>query len=164
MIVPLSITVTGLIKMGIQLVLFAGVYIWFAFRGTSAGINGYALMFPVLIVMLAGLGLGFGLIISSLTTKYRDLRFLIAFGIQLWMYATPVIYPLSAMEGKYEKFKWVIQANPLTAILETFKYGFLGVGSFSWGSLAYSAVFTIAVLLAGTFIFNRVERSFMDVV
>ena len=150
--------------MGIQLILFAGVYVWYAFNGTSAAMNGYAWLFPVLIVMMGGLGLGFGVIISSLTTKYRDLRFLLAFGIQLWMFATPVIYPLSVMEGKYEKFMWIIQANPITSILETFKYGFLGAGSFSWGALVYSAIFTVAVLFIGTLIFNRVERSFMDVV
>lgn len=164
MIVPLSITITGLIKMGIQLILFAGVYVWYAFNGTTIAMNVYAWLFPVLIVMMGGLGLGFGIIISSLTTKYRDLRFLLAFGIQLWMFATPVIYPLSVMEGKYEKFMWIIQANPITSILETFKYGFLGAGSFSWGALCYSALFTVVVLLAGTFVFNRVERSFMDVV
>jgi lipopolysaccharide transport system permease protein len=164
MIVPLSITLTGIIKMGIQLILFFAVFGWFAFHGITVGINPYALLFPVLIIMLGGLGLGFGVIISSLTTKYRDLRFLLVFGVQLWMFASPVIYPLSVLEGRYEKFMWIIQANPLTAILETFKYGFLGAGSFSWGALGYSTLFTVAVLLLGTFIFNRVERSFMDVV
>ena len=167
MIVPLSITITGLVKMGIQLILFAAVYLWFFLSNSSPSSvspNVFCLLSPVLIFLLGALGLGFGLIISSLTTKYRDLRFLITFGVQLWMYATPVIYPLSMMEGKYHKFMWIIKANPLTAILETFKYGFLGAGTFSWGALAYSAVFTLAVLLIGTFIFNRVERSFMDVV
>lgn len=164
MIVPLSITLTGIIKLGIQMLLFILVYLWYAWQGTTAGMNGYALLFPLLLIMLGGLGLGFGIIISSLTTKYRDFRFLLAFGVQLWMFATPVIYPLSVMEGKYEKFMWIIQANPLTSILETFKYGFLGAGSFSWGALAYSALFTLAVLLMGIYVFNRVERSFMDVV
>ena len=164
MIVPLSITLTGIIKMMVQLALFVLVYLWYAFRGTSPALNGYAWLLPVLLLMLGGMGLGFGVIISSLTTKYRDLRFLISFGIQLWMFATPVIYPLSVMEGKYEKYLWIIQANPLTSILETFRYGFLGAGSFSWNALLYSALFTLTVLLAGTFIFNRVERSFMDVV
>ena len=164
MIVPLSITLTGIIKMMVQLALFVLVYLWYVFRGASPALNGYAWLLPVLLLMLGGMGLGFGVIISSLTTKYRDLRFLISFGIQLWMFATPVIYPLSVMEGKYEKYMWIIQANPLTSILETFRYGFLGAGSFSWNALLYSALFTVAVLLAGTFIFSRVERSFMDVV
>lgn len=164
MIVPLSITITGLVKMGIQLILFALIYLWFFLSNSSVCLNVYCLLSPLLIVMLGGLALGFGIIISSLTTKYRDLRFLITFGVQLWMYATPVIYPLSLMEGKYHKFMWIIKANPLTSIMETFKYGFLGAGSFSWWALAYSASFTVGVLLLGTYIFNRVERSFMDVV
>ena len=164
LIVPLSVTISGLVKFFIQLSLFAGIYIYFWVKGSSVSMNSYALLFPVLIFILAGLGLGFGIIISSLTTKYRDLKFLLTFAIQLWMYATPVIYPLSVMEGSYKKYMWLIQANPLTAVLETFRYGFLGQGSFSWLSLGYSFIATIVLLLIGTWIFNKVERSFMDVV
>lgn len=164
LIVPISVTLSGLLKMLIQFLLFAGVYIYFITKGTEIAINSYALLFPVLIFILAGLGLGFGIIISSMTTKYRDLKFLVAFAVQLWMYFTPVIYPLSVMEGNYKKFMWFIQANPLTAVLETFKYGFLGKGTFSWLSLGYSFVFTILILVIGTIIFNKVERSFLDVV
>jgi lipopolysaccharide transport system permease protein len=164
LIVPLSVTLSGLLKMLIQFFLFAGVYVYFIVKGTAVAINIYALLFPVLIFILAGLGLGFGIIISSMTTKYRDLKFLVAFAVQLWMYFTPVIYPLSVMEGNYKKYMWFIQANPLTAVLETFKYGFLGKGSFSWFSLGYSVLFTLVLLIIGTIIFNRVERSFMDVV
>lgn len=164
LVVPLSVTISGLLKMLIQLILFAGVYVYYVAKGSSVALNGYALLFPVLIFILAGLGLGFGIIISSLTTKYRDLKFLLAFAIQLWMYFTPVIYPLSVMEGSYKKYMWLIQANPLTAVLETFKYGFLGKGSFSWLALGYSMLFTILLLLLGTWVFNKVERSFMDVV
>jgi lipopolysaccharide transport system permease protein len=163
-VVPLAVTISGLLKMFIQFVLFGGVYIYFSLKGSTASINAYALLFPVLIFILAGLGLGFGIIISSLTTKYRDLKFLIAFAIQLWMYFTPVIYPLSVMEGNFKKYLWIIQANPLTAVLETFKYGFLGQGTFSWGALAYSLSFTIVLLIIGIWVFNKVERSFMDVV
>jgi lipopolysaccharide transport system permease protein len=164
LIVPLSVTISGLVKFFIQLSLFAGIYIYFWAKGSSVSMNSYALLFPVLIFILAGLGLGFGIIISSLTTKYRDLKFLLTFAIQLWMYATPVIYPLSVMEGSYKKYMWLIQANPLTAVLETFRYGFLGQGSFSWLALGYSFIATIVLLLIGTWIFNKVERSFMDVV
>lgn len=164
LIVPISVTISGLLKMFIQLILFAGVYVYFASKGSSASINSYALLFPVLIFILAGLGLGFGIIISSLTTKYRDLKFLLTFAIQLWMYATPVIYPLSVMEGTYKKYMWIIQANPLTSVMETFKFGFLGQGSFSWFGLGYSVLFTILLLLLGIWIFNKVEKSFMDVV
>jgi lipopolysaccharide transport system permease protein len=164
LVAPLSVVITGIIKMFIQFGLFFIAYIWFIYKGMPDAINAYAWLFPVLILMLGGLGLGFGIIISSLTTKYRDLKFLITFAIQLWMYATPIIYPLSVMQGKYEKYMWLIQANPVTAIIETFKYGFLGQGTFSWLSLCYSFIFMIIVLVASIFIFNRVGRSFMDVI
>jgi len=164
LIAPLSVTITGLIKMFIQFAVFILVYLYYAVKGSPVAPNAYAFLFPVLVLLLAGLGLGFGIIISSLTTKYRDLKFLLTFAVQLWMYATPVIYPLSVMEGSYHKYMWLIKANPLTAILETFKFGFLGQGSFSWFLLGYSAVVTVLILLAGIFIFNRVERSFMDTV
>lgn len=163
-IAPLSVVITGILKMFIQLMLFVLAYIWYINKGVPLAINSYAWLFPLLILMLGGLGLGFGILISSLTTKYRDLKFLIAFTIQLWMFATPVIYPLSVMQGKYENYMWVIQANPITSVMETFKYGFLGQGTFSWGALAYSGFFTIAILFFGIIIFNKVERSFMDVV
>jgi lipopolysaccharide transport system permease protein len=164
LVAPLSVIITGILKMFIQLMLFFIVYVWFALTGLPVMINYHALLFPILILMIAGMGLGFGLTISSLTTKYRDLKYLIVFAIQLWMYATPVIYPLSVMQGKYEKYMWLIQANPVTSIMETFKYGFLGQGTFSWFSLSYSAIFTLVVLFTGIIIFNKVERSFMDVV
>ena len=110
---------------------------------------------------MAGLALGFGMLISAMTNKYKDLVFLLTFAVQLAMYATPVIYPISSISAKY---KWLIQANPMTSIVETFRYGFLGSGTFSWGGLLYSFVFTIFVLIAGTIIFNKVEKSFMDTV
>ena len=99
-----------------------------------------------------------------MTTKYRDLKFLIAFGVSLWMYATPVIYPLSVMGGSYKKYMWLIQANPVTAVMETFKYGFLGQGTFTWFSLGYSFLFSVLILFLGIIVFNKVERSFMDVI
>lgn len=164
LIAPLSVTFSGLIKMFIQFGLFVFVYIFFVLKGTQVAPNLYALLFPLLILILAGLSLGFGIIISSMTTKYRDLKFLFSFGVQLWMYATPVIYPLSVMEGSYKRYMWLIQANPLTSVMETFRYGFLGQGSFSWWGLAYSTLFMIVILLLGIVIFNRVERSFMDII
>jgi lipopolysaccharide transport system permease protein len=164
LIAPLSITITGLIKMLIQFSLFIVVYIYFAVKGTPVQPNLYALLFPVLIIILASLSLGFGIIISSLTTKYRDLKFLISFAVQLWMYATPVIYPLSVMEGSYKKYMWIVQANPVTAVMETFKFGFLGQGTFSWSALAYSFFFSCLVLFLGIVVFNKIERSFMDVI
>ncbi len=164
MIVPLSVTISSLLKFLIQLILFVAFYIYFIATGSNVSPNSYALLFPLLLLMLAGLGLGFGVLFSSMTTKYRDLKFLLAFGVQLWMYATPIIYPLSIMEKQYSKYMWIISYNPVTPIIEAFKYGFLGEGMFSWGGLLYSFVFTIVLLLLGTIIFNKVERNFMDVV
>ena len=150
--------------MGIQFTLFLVVYIYYFASGVEFQVNAALLLVPILIVMLGCLGLGFGMIISSMTTKYRDLRFLITFGVQLWMYATPVIYPLSVMKETYPKYVWVLVANPLTAILETFKYAFTGVGEFNWIYFGYSFTFTVVILLLGIIIFNRVQRNFMDVI
>ena len=164
LIVPFSIVISNMVKMGIQLVLFLVVYAYYFIVLGTFEINWTIVLFPLLLLMLASLGLGFGLVISSLTTKYRDLRFLITFGVQLWMYATPVIYPLSVMKQNYPDKIWVIVANPLTAIIETFKFGFTGVGVFEWNYLLYSFVMSIAVLLLGIIVFNRVQKSFMDVI
>jgi lipopolysaccharide transport system permease protein len=164
LVVPLSIVISNLIKMAIQFILFIVVYIYYFASDVDFYLNMTILLVPLLIVMLGSLGLGFGMIISSMTTKYRDLRFLITFGVQLWMYATPVIYPLSVMKETYPKYIWVLVANPLTAILETFKYAFTGVGEFNWYYLSYSISFTIVILFLGIVIFNRVQRNFMDVI
>ena len=164
LVVPLSIVISNLLKMGIQLALFLAVYLWFFAQGVDFRPNAALLLIPLLILMLGGLGLGFGMVVSSMTTKYRDLRFLITFGVQLWMYATPVIYPLSVMKETYPQHVWALVANPLTAILEAFKYAFTGVGEFSWLYLGYSLAFTVAVLVLGVLVFNRVQRNFMDVI
>ncbi|HOG05547.1 MAG TPA: ABC transporter permease [Paludibacter sp.] len=161
LIVPLSTVTSNLVRMGIQFILFVIVYVYYIIIGAAVQPNAYAFLFPVLIVMLAGLSLGFGIIISSMTTKYRDLTILFTFIVQLWMYATPVIYPMSTMP---EKYRWAIELNPLTSIFEAFKYGMLGVGEFSWGSLGYSFAFTIILLAIGVVVFNKVQRSFMDTV
>lgn len=164
LVVPLSIVISNLIKMAIQLALFLAVYFYYFASGVDFQVNATILLVPLLIIMLGCLGLGFGMIISSMTTKYRDLRFLISFGVQLWMYITPVIYPLSVMKDTYPKYIWVLVANPLTAIIETFKYAFTGVGVFDWLYLGYSFMFTIVVLILGIIIFNKVQRNFMDVI
>lgn len=164
LVVPFSITISSLLKMGIQFILFIAIYIFYIFKGYSPNITWYILLVPILILMLAGLGLGFGLIISSMTTKYRDLRFLVSFGVQLWMYITPVIYPLSILKNNYPDYVWAIVVNPLTSIIETFKIAFLGQGTFEWVYLLYSLVFTIVVMIFGMLTFNKVQRSFMDVI
>ena len=164
LVVPLSIVISNLIKMAIQFCLFLSVYLYYFSTGFHFHINATILLVPLLIILLGCLGLGLGMIISSMTTKYRDLRFLITFGVQLWMYATPVIYPLSVMKETYPQYIWVLVANPLTAILETFKYAFTGVGVFDLLYLGYSFAFTIIIMLFGIIVFNRVQRNFMDVI
>ena len=164
LVVPFSITLSSLLKMVIQFVLFIAIYIFYICSGYTTNITWYILLVPLLVVMLAGLGLGFGLIISSMTTKYRDLRFMISFGVQLLMYITPVIYPLSILKQNYPNYVWAIVANPLTSIIETFKLAFLGQGTFEWSYLLYSILFTIIVMFFGMLTFNKVQRSFMDVI
>jgi lipopolysaccharide transport system permease protein len=163
MIVPLSLVASGLIKLGIQFGLFVVVTVFFVlFRGTPLAVNSYALLFPILVLIMAMLALGFGMVITALTAKYRDLKFAMGFGVQLWMYATPIVYPMSLIGGG--KWKYLIMANPLCPIIETFKLGFLGAGTFSWLHLGYSALFAVALMLVAIVIFNRTERTFMDTV
>lgn len=162
LVVPLATVVSNLVKMGIQLLLFVAVYIMYVIKGVDVAPNIYILLFPLLIVMLAGLALGFGIIISSMTTKYRDLTILFSFVVQLWMYGTPVIYPLSTITD--ERLKLLMQLNPITSIIETFKFGVMGVGSFSWGALLYSFGFMVVIMAIGIVVFNQVQKSFMDTV
>lgn len=160
-IVPLSVTITNLITFGIQFILFLCFMFYFMWSGADVHPNAYILLFPILILLMGIMGLGFGMLVSALTTKYRDLQMLVAFGIQLLMYATPVIYPISSIP---EKFKWIITANPMTSVIETFRYAFLGAGSFSWTGLLYSTIFTICIFLVGLIVFNKTEKNFMDTV
>ena len=160
-VVPLSIVLSHLVKFGIQFLIFLAVYLYFFFSGAPVQPNTAIFLLPFLILLTAGLGLGFGLIISALTTKYRDLAFLITFGIQLLMYATPVIYPLATIPDNYLPF---ILANPMTSVVETFKYGFFGTGTFSWGLLGYSTGFMVVLLMGSLVIFNHTERTFIDTV
>ena len=163
LIMPLATVTSNLLKFFIQLSLFVAVYVYYVvFTDVQIAVNTYALLFPVLIIMMAGLALGFGILFSSMTTKYRDLTVLLGFFVQLWMYATPVIYPLSFITN--EKLKLIMSLNPITSIVETFKYGILGSGSFSWWSLGYSFGFMVVLMGIGIVIFNRVQRSFMDTV
>lgn len=164
LITPLSIVMSNLLKLGVQLLMFFVVYIYFYVDGAAIEMNRFAFLLPVLILMMAALGLGLGLMISSLTTKYRDLQFLIAFGIQLFMYATPVVYPLSLVREKLGEYAWIAFLNPMSAIIETFKYGFLGKGVFDLNGFMLSAGVIIVILILGVFTFNRVEKSFMDTV
>jgi lipopolysaccharide transport system permease protein len=161
LIMPLSIVVSNLVRFAVQMLLFFMMIGYYAFTGADFHLNAYVLLFPVLVLMMALLGLGLGLIITALTTKYRDLAFLITFGVQLMMYATTVIYPLSAAPAAY---KWVIELNPMTGIIEAFRYGFLGEGSLTLQTLGYSVIFTLVSLVLGVIIFNKTEKTFVDTV
>ena len=162
LIVPLATVSSNLVRLFIQLFLFLVVYVYYLVVGVDVAPNWYVLLFPILVLMLAGLALGFGIIISSMTTKYRDLTILFTFVVQLWMYATPIIYPLSTITNT--TVRTVMLLNPITSIVETFKYGALGIGSFSWGALGYSFGFMVVLLAVGIVVFNKVQRSFMDTV
>ena len=163
LVVPLSNVMSNLVRFGIQLGLFFAVYLYYQlFTPVQIHTNWYALLLPFLVLLLAGLALGFGILFSSMTTKYRDLQLLLSFFVSLWMYATPVIYPLSTITN--EKLRFVMSLNPLTGIIEAFKYGILGVGQFSWSMLAYSFGFMLLLLALGIVVFNKVQRSFMDTV
>jgi homopolymeric O-antigen transport system permease protein len=159
--VPVSILISNLIAFGIQFGFFLFFMGYFALSGSVLKPNWWILLVPLFILIMAGLGLGLGIIVSSLTTKYRDLRFLVQFGTQLLMYATPVIYPASAIP---ERFRWIILANPMTPIVEGFRYAFLGAGSVNVGHLLYSLGVTVVIAILGVIMFNRVEATFMDTV
>lgn len=161
LVVPLSGITSNLIKFGIQLVLFILMYLYYWAQGADLHINWTLILFPFLVFLIAFHAMSWGLIISALTTKYRDLTQLVTFGIQLFMYATPVIYPLSAAP---EKYRDLISLNPLTPIFEAFKYSCMGCGSLDWGGLLYSTVFMCITLFLSVVIFSRVERNFMDTV
>lgn len=161
LVMPLSTVISNLITFGIQFSFFLVFLLYFWLRGVDVYLTAWAWTLPLLMLLMAGLGLGFGIIVSSLTTKYRDLQNLIGFGVSLWMYATPIIYPVSSIP---EKWRWVADWNPVTPIVETFRAGFLGAGAASWQRLGYSTVFMLAVLFVGVVIFNRVEKTFIDTI
>ena len=164
LIMPLSIVLSNLVRFAVQFLLFIALAIFFWGKGEHFAPNLIILLFPLLILLIAALGLGSGMIISAVTTKYRDLAFVVTFGVPLLMYTTTVIYPLSIAITKYPAYSWIIKYNPITAVIETFRYGFLGKGSFSWALLGYSSAVTLVVLLTGIIIFNKVERTFVDTV
>lgn len=161
LIVPLSTVTSNLIKTSIQMLLYGVLIIYYYVEGADVRVTWALALVPILIIMVAMLAMSSGLIFSSLTTKYRDLKQLIAFGIQLFMYATPVIYPLSAAP---ERYRQLIELNPLSSIFEAFKYATIGCGEFSWGGLLYSFIFMLIVLFFSIIVFNKVERTFMDTV
>jgi lipopolysaccharide transport system permease protein len=164
LIMPLSIVASNLVRFGVQLILLLimmGYYYFFSDMSASFHFSKAIFFFPILVLLMAFLGLGMGLIITAVTTKYKDLTFLIIFGVQLLMYTTTVIYPLSAAPKTYKKY---IELNPMTGIIEAFRYAFLGKGEFTIWSIGYSAIFTLIVLFLGVVIFNKTEKNFVDTI
>ena len=164
MVTPISNVISNLLRLGIQLGLFLVVYLIYQCFIIPGQIhtNWYVLLTPVLILMTAGLALGFGLLFSALTTEYRDLQMLLSFFVTLWMYATPIVYPLSLIGDN--TMRLTMSLNPITGIIEAFKYGVLGEGEFDWGLLGYDFGFMVVLLAVGIIIFNKVQKSFMDTV
>ena len=160
LVVPIAVVISNLLRFAIQAGLFAVLYLYFFVNGAPIAPNRTILLTPLLVVMLAGLGLGFGILISSMTTKYRDFKVLFTFIVQLWMYATPIVYPISMVEE--EPLRTLIMTNPVTSIIEAFRYAALGQGYFSWLALGYSFLFMSVLLLVSVAIFNKVQRNFMD--
>lgn len=161
-IVPLSIVVSNLVRFGVQLLLLLFVLAYYVFvQKESCFPSSYILLFPVLIMLMALLGLGMGMMISAMTTKYRDLAFLVTFGVQLMMYTTTVVYPLSTLNPDY---RWIVELNPMTAIIEIFRYGFLGNATLSISGILYTIVFSFSVFILGAIIFNKTEKTFVDTV
>ncbi|HMP72062.1 MAG TPA: ABC transporter permease [Kiritimatiellia bacterium] len=159
--VPLSVSLSHLIRFGLQAVFFLAFWGYYAAKGADIRMTWAIVLLPVVVVIMAGLSLGLGVLFSSMTTKYRDLRFLLDFGVRLLMFTTPVVYPLSSLP---DQWRWFLLFNPMTPLIETFRFGFMGSGTFSWWMLGYSAGFAAAALVLGVAIFNRVERTFMDTV
>ncbi len=162
LVIPLSIVISNIVRFGIQFLLLLAVMIYYHYNGFPIVFGFSWLLIPVIMIIMAGIGLGLGIIISSLTTKYRDLTVLISFGVQLLMYATPIAYPLSFI--KRQSFSWIAEINPLTGVTEAFKFALFQRAPLDMPSLWYSVIFMVVVLFLGLVLFNRVEKSFMDTV
>ncbi|TYB76991.1 ABC transporter permease [Bizionia myxarmorum] len=163
-IMPLSIIISNLMKFGIQLFIFIAFYIYYYLNGADIHVGSSILVFPVIVVLMGLLGLGIGMLISSMVTKYRDLKFLVGFGVQLLMYVSAVMYPLALMREKLPKIAWVVEYNPVAYIIETARYMLLGTGTFSWFGIWYTVVVTLVILMLGIVVFNRTEKTFIDTV
>jgi len=159
--IPVSVVISNLISFGLQLLFFLGFVLFYYLKGSTIHLTWWVLYVPILIIQMAALSLGMGVLISSLTTKYRDLQFVTGFGVQLWMYATPIVYPLSVAPAKW---KWILSLNPMAPIIETFRHAFLGAGDVNILRLGISAIITLMILAVGLIIFGRVERNFIDTV
>ena len=161
--VPVAVVISQMLRLALQFVFFLGFWVFYRlFTHAQICLTPHAALLPLLVLIMAALGLGCGIVISAATTKYRDLQYLVQFGVQLAMYTTTAIFPLAAIKGGNARY--FILANPMTPIIESFRYGFLGTGVFDWGHLLYSALVAALLLVAGIVVFNHVERTFMDTV
>lgn len=163
-ITPLSIVISNLIKFGIQFLIFIVFYLFYYIKGFNLTLNGFVVFFPILIVVMGVLGLGLGMIISSMVTKYRDFSYLVSFGIQLLMYLSAVMYPMELVKQKMPQFGWLIEYNPLAYIIETSRYLLLNVGKVSSLGLIYTLIVTVIIFFIGLLIFNKTEKDFIDTV
>ncbi|CAN1537861.1 TagG ABC-type polysaccharide/polyol phosphate export systems, permease component [Flavobacteriaceae bacterium] len=163
-IMPLSVVISNLLKFGIQFLIFIVFYIYFYYQGAPISLNATVLFFPLLVVLMGVLALGLGMIISSMVTKYRDFTYLIGFGVQLLMYVSAVMYPMSLIVSKIPKYGWLIKYNPLAYVIETSRYMLLNIGNISINGLVYTAVITVVLFFFGLLIFNKTEKSFIDTV
>lgn len=164
LIMPLSTVISNLLKFGIQFLIFVVFYLIYYFQGAAISLNGSLLFFPLLIALMGILGLGLGMLISSLVTKYRDLSYLIGFGVQLLMYLSAVMYPMALIQKKMPDYAWLVQYNPLAYIIETTRYMLLGIGDVSLWGLVYTVGVTLIVFFMGLLVFNKTEKSFIDTV
>lgn len=161
---PLSLVISNLLKFGIQLIILIVFYLYFYLKGAPIALNTWVIFFPFLVVMMGVFGLGLGMIISSMVTKYRDLNYLIGFGVQLLMYISAVVYPMSLVERKMPNFAWLVEYNPLAYIVETTRYMLLNVGELHYWGVFYTFGVTIIVFFIGILLFNRTEKKFIDTV
>jgi lipopolysaccharide transport system permease protein len=166
LIMPLSLVLSNLVRFAVQMILLLLTMAWYYWGRGEHGFHftAYVALFPLVVLLMALQGLGLGMIVTALTTRYRDLALLVVFGVQLLMYSTTVVYPLSMVVQKYPKFSWMVTYNPLTAVIETFRLGFLGAGTFTWGLLCYSGAATLIILMTGIITFSKVEKSFVDTI
>ena len=163
-IMPLSIVISSLFRFAIQLFIFIVFFTYFYINGAEISFNRYTVLFPVMMLLMGMMGLGLGMIVSSMVTKYRDLKILIGFGLQLLMYLSAVMYPVSYFTEKLPEYAWLVKYNPLTFIIESVRYQLLNVGEFDWLSFIYTALITLIVLFTGLMIFNKAEKNFIDTV
>ncbi len=163
-IMPLSIVISNLLKFGIQFLIFVAFYIYYVYEGMEIRLSTVSLLFPLLVVLMGFLGLGLGMIISSMVTKYRDLSFLVGFGVQLLMYLSAVMYPMALLKEKLPSFGWLIEYNPLAYVVETSRYLLLKEGTISGFGMIYTVIITFVIVILGLLIFNKTEKSFIDTV